>query len=93
MIFCWCLEGHLRKEQDPEADTDLNPDPLVNTDPRIRIRTKMSRILNTGKNLRIPHWYRVLHKFEIKYIFYKNIYKICFAFSFGMKYPELSCLH
>ncbi len=31
-IFCWRLEGHWRKEQDPE------PDPLVKgTDPRIQI--------------------------------------------------------
>jgi hypothetical protein len=43
-IFCWCLEGRWRKEQDPEPD----PDPLVRgRDPRIRIHTKMSRIRNT----------------------------------------------
>ena len=43
--FCWHLEDHWRKEQDPE------PDPLVkSTDPRIRIRTKMSRIRNTDFN-------------------------------------------
>jgi hypothetical protein len=42
-IFCWCLEGHWRKEQDP--------DPLVKgTDPMIWIRTKMSRI----ERIRIP---------------------------------------
>ncbi len=33
-LICWLLEGHRRKEQDPE------PDSLVRcTDPRIRIRT------------------------------------------------------
>ncbi len=37
-IFCCPLEGHLRKEQDPL---------IKGTDPRIRICTKMSRILNT----------------------------------------------
>ncbi len=36
---------HWRKKSDPELD----PDPLVRgKDPRIRIRTKMSRIPNTG---------------------------------------------
>ncbi len=40
-IVCWPLEGHWRKEQ--------NPDPLARgTDPRIR--TNMSRIRNTGFN-------------------------------------------
>ncbi len=35
LIFCWHLESHWRKEQDP------NPDPYVSvTDPRIRIRNK-----------------------------------------------------
>ncbi len=39
------IEGHWRKEQDPEPD----PDPLFRgRDPRIRIHTKMSRIRNTG---------------------------------------------
>jgi hypothetical protein len=45
IVFCWRLEGHGRKKQDPEPD----PDPLVRgKDPRILIRTKMSRINNTG---------------------------------------------
>jgi hypothetical protein len=45
LVFCWRLEGHWRKYQDPEPD----PDPLVRgRDPRIRIRTKMSWIHNTG---------------------------------------------
>jgi hypothetical protein len=34
------LEGHLRKEQDPDPSAR-------DTDPRIQIRTKMSRIRNT----------------------------------------------
>jgi hypothetical protein len=39
----------MTKEQDPEPDP--NPDPLCKgTDPRIRIRTKMSRIRNTASN-------------------------------------------
>jgi hypothetical protein len=43
IIFCWRLEGLQRKEQ--------NPDPLFRgTDPRIRIRTKLSRIRNTALN-------------------------------------------
>ncbi len=38
-------EGQGRKNQDPEP----HPDPLVRgMDPRIRIRTKMSRIHNTA---------------------------------------------
>ncbi len=37
-FFCWFFESHLQKEQDP--------DPL-SSDPRIRIRIKMSRIRNT----------------------------------------------
>jgi hypothetical protein len=46
-IICWHLEGHWRKEPDPEPDP--HPDPLVKgTDPKIRIRTKMSRISNTA---------------------------------------------
>ncbi len=47
LFFCWRLEGHWRKEQDPD------PDPLVRgMDLRIRIRTKRSRILNTkGRDL------------------------------------------
>jgi hypothetical protein len=47
IIFCYHLEGHLRKYQDPE------PDPLVRgMDPRIRfrVRAKMSRIRNTGRS-------------------------------------------
>jgi|688.fasta_scaffold474668_1 hypothetical protein len=51
-------KGHWRK-QDPEADTDMNPDPLVNTDPRIRIRTKRSRIQNIGKNEGSVSLYRI----------------------------------
>ncbi len=43
-IFCMCLECHRLKDQDPD------PDPFVSgTDPRIRIRTKMSRIRNTAQ--------------------------------------------
>ncbi len=34
---------------------DPDPDPLVGTDPRIRIRTKMSRIPNTGNKV-IPDY-------------------------------------
>ncbi len=42
--FCWHLVSHWRKKQ----DMDPVPDPSVSgTDPRIRIRTKMSRIHNT----------------------------------------------
>jgi hypothetical protein len=41
-------ESHWRKASDPELDPDPDPDPLVRgTDPRIQIRTKMSRIPNT----------------------------------------------
>ncbi len=39
IIFCRRLEGHLRKEQDLELDPD----------PRIRNRTKMSRIRDTDQ--------------------------------------------
>jgi hypothetical protein len=36
-------------ESDPESDPELDPDPLVRgTDPRIRIRTKMSQIPNNA---------------------------------------------
>ncbi len=43
-----CLrENYKKNESDPELDSD--PDPLVRgTDPRIRIRNKMSRIPNTA---------------------------------------------
>jgi hypothetical protein len=48
-IFSCRLEGHWRNYQDPELDPD--PDPLARgTNPRIRIRTKISRIRNTDKN-------------------------------------------
>ena len=40
-IFCWHLEGHWRKEQDPRASC---------TNPRDQIGTKMSRIHNTVLN-------------------------------------------
>ncbi len=41
VIFCWHLAGHWRKKQ--------GPDPFFSgTDPRIRIRTKRSRIHNTA---------------------------------------------
>ncbi len=49
IYFCWSwnLVSHWRKKQDPEAD----PDQLVSvTDPRIRIRIKMSSIHNTADN-------------------------------------------
>jgi hypothetical protein len=44
IIFCWRLEGHFRKEQDPEPDPESDPprDPFVKetgTDPKIRILT------------------------------------------------------
>jgi hypothetical protein len=43
IIFYWHLEGHWRKESDP--------DPKVSgPNPRIRIRAKMSRIHNTALN-------------------------------------------
>ncbi len=50
--------SHLRKESNPELDPDpeldLNPDPLARgTDPGIWIRSKMSRIPNTGWDLTI----------------------------------------
>ncbi len=46
---CWWLEGHWRKWQDPDPHPD--PDPLGRgLDPRIRIRTKISRIRNTAAN-------------------------------------------
>jgi hypothetical protein len=49
IIFWWHLQGHWRKEQDPE------PDPLVkDTDPRIRIRIQMSRIRNTITKKYLP---------------------------------------
>jgi hypothetical protein len=45
--FCWRPEGHRIKEQVPEQD----PDPLGRSmDPRIRIRTNMSRIRDTARN-------------------------------------------
>jgi hypothetical protein len=41
-----------KKESDPEPD----PDPFVRgTDPGIRIRTKMSRIRNTGSTVPVPN--------------------------------------
>jgi hypothetical protein len=46
---CWNPDPDL--EPDPEPNPEPNPDPLVRgTDPgiRIRIRTKMSRIPNSG---------------------------------------------
>jgi hypothetical protein len=40
IIFCWRLEGHWRKQQNPDPDPDR--DPLVrDMDPWIRIRTKI----------------------------------------------------
>ncbi len=46
-LFSCHLEGHLRT--DLALESDPNPDPLVRgMDPRVRIRTKMSRIPNTG---------------------------------------------
>ncbi len=36
------------RESDPELDLDLDPFVRGGTDPGIRIRTKMSRIPNTG---------------------------------------------
>jgi hypothetical protein len=41
-----------RKEKDPALDPESDTDPLVRgTDLRIRIRTKMSQVPNTGANL------------------------------------------
>jgi len=43
-------QSHWRRESDPELDPE--PDPFVRgTDPGIRIRTKMSRISNTARNV------------------------------------------
>ncbi len=41
IFFCWHLENHGRREQDPDPK-------IRGTDPRIRIRPKMSLIRNTG---------------------------------------------
>jgi hypothetical protein len=30
LIFCWHLESHCRKEQDPDPDGSKNPDPFQN---------------------------------------------------------------
>jgi hypothetical protein len=47
IIISCHLEGHRLKWQDPEPGPELDPDPFVRgTDPRIHIRTKMSRIRN-----------------------------------------------
>jgi hypothetical protein len=47
-IFYWHLDVHWRKGQDPEPDRHPDPEPLIkDTDPRIRIRTKVSRFRNT----------------------------------------------
>ncbi len=43
IIFCWRPEGHWRKEQDPQRELLVR-----GTDPPIQVRTKMSRIRNTG---------------------------------------------
>ncbi len=57
--FCWRLEGHWRKEQDPEPE----PGPLVkDTDPRIRIRIKMSHIRNTAFIFQLRNLFFVLMK-------------------------------
>ncbi len=49
-IFCWHLVCHWRKKQDPDSW-------VSDTDPRIRIRTKMSQIHNTGLNYpQCPHY-------------------------------------
>ena len=47
--FCRRLEGHRRKEQDPQLDpfVRVRYQPY-HTDPRIRIRTKKTRIRNAG---------------------------------------------
>ncbi len=44
-IICWQLEGHYRNEKSRILSAE--PD-LKGTDPRIRIRAKMSRIWNTA---------------------------------------------
>jgi hypothetical protein len=51
--FYWHLEGPWRKEPDPEEEPDPNPK-VSGTDPQIRIRarTKMSGIHNTGPSYR-----------------------------------------
>ncbi len=56
-VFCWHLDGHWRKEQDPYQHPE--PDPLFRgMDPRIRIRilTKMSWIRHTAFSLNFPHF-------------------------------------
>ncbi len=46
---CWRLEGHRRKEQDPEPDLLVKgTDPRIGIRIRIRIRIKMSWIRNTS---------------------------------------------
>jgi hypothetical protein len=50
--FCWHLQSHWRKGQDPDPD----PHSSAGADPRIRLRLKMSRIRNTGKNLSETKW-------------------------------------
>ncbi len=48
--FCWRLENHCRKEQDPHPDP--NPHPLVtSTDPRIRIRIRTKNVMDPERCL------------------------------------------
>ncbi len=80
-IFCWHLEGHWWKEQDPEPDP--HPDPLVKgADPTIRIRTKMSQIWNTAKYKEITMVFSILLLWKLQRLLVFKTLKITMAFSF-----------
>jgi hypothetical protein len=50
------LEGHCQKQQDLEPEPHPDPDLLgKGTDPRVKLRTKMSSIRNTDVELQ-PIW-------------------------------------
>ncbi len=52
IYFCWRLESHLRKEQDPDLL-------IKGIDPRIRIRTKMSQTRNIGRYYYYYYYYSI----------------------------------
>jgi hypothetical protein len=75
-LFFFYILSHSRNELDPELDPDPDLDPLArSTDPEIRIRTKISRIPNTGKKLKVLKFLR-----ENVGNYFRKLYKFCCSF-------------
>ncbi len=83
LIFNWQLGSHWQKEDDPDPDPEIKC-----ADPRIRIRTKMSRIQNTAL-------YRSPSAFYLSILSFSFILRLSFSADLFLSQLSVSvrCIH